>query len=221
MIHPDMATMFGFLTTDAPVDPALLDQVLRSVADETFNMISVDGDTSTSDTVIVLANGAAGGDTIGAGHQAAASFTAAVRAVSEALAKKLARDGEGATKLIEARVAGALTVGDARKVARTLTLSPLLKAAVYGNDPNWGRVMMAVGRSGARIDPDKTSVFIGEVCTFEQGRAIPFDEAAASATLRQENVTIRVDLGMGNASATGWGCDLTDDYVHINSDYTT
>jgi glutamate N-acetyltransferase / amino-acid N-acetyltransferase len=221
MIHPDMATMFGFLTTDAPVAPAFLDKVLRDVADDTFNMISVDGDTSTSDTVIILANGAAGGEAIDEGHSAAASFAAAVRMVSEDLAKKLARDGEGATKLIEARVENALTIEDARKVARTLTLSPLLKSAVYGNDPNWGRVMMAVGRSGAQIDPDKASVFIGDICTFERGRAILFDEVAASDSLRQEEVKIRVDLGIGPASATGWGCDLTDEYVHINSDYTT
>jgi glutamate N-acetyltransferase/amino-acid N-acetyltransferase len=221
MIHPDMATMFGFLTTDAPVVPDFLDRVLREVAAETFNMISVDGDTSTSDTVIILAGGAAGGDPIDAGHPASQTFTSAVKVVAEDLARKLARDGEGATKLIEARVDGALSVDDARRVARTLTLSPLLKAAVYGNDPNWGRVMMAVGRSGAQIDPDKATVYIGDICTFESGRAIPFDEKAASATLRQETVHIRVDLGLGTASATGWGCDLTPEYVHINGDYTT
>jgi glutamate N-acetyltransferase/amino-acid N-acetyltransferase len=221
MIHPDMATMFGFLTTDAPVAPDFLDRTLREVADATFNMISVDGDTSTSDTVLVLANGAAGGEPIDAGHPGAAAFRDALFQVSQYLAKRLARDGEGATKLIEAQVVGALTIADARKVARTLTLSPLLKAAVYGNDPNWGRVMMAVGRSGATIDPDRTSVFIGDICTFKAGRAIPFDEQAASEVLRQENVRIRVDLGLGTAEATGWGCDLTEAYVRINSDYTT
>ena len=221
MIHPDMATMFGFLTTDAPVEASFLDRALRAVADDTFNMISVDGDTSTSDTVIVLANGAAGGDPVREGGPGAEAFTAALRAVSEHLAKRLARDGEGATKLIEARVEGAASKEDARKAARTLTVSPLMKSAVYGNDPNWGRVMMAVGRSGAHVDPDTASVYIGDVCTFERGRAIPYDEQAASATLRQENVLIRVDLGLGDGQATGWGCDLTEEYVRVNAEYTT
>lgn len=221
MIHPDMATMFAFLTTDAPIEPGFLDRTLRAVVDETFNMVSVDGDTSTSDSVIVLANGAAGGEVIQAGRPGAEEFSQALRAVSEHLAKLLARDGEGATKLIEARVEGAASREDARRAARTLTLSPLLKAAVYGNDPNWGRVMMAVGRSGAQIDPDRASVYIGDICTFERGRAIPFDEQAASAALRQDHVRIRVDLGLGEATATAWGCDLTEEYVRINSAYTT
>jgi len=220
MIHPDMATMFCFLTTDAPVEPRFLRRALRSAVDDSLNMISVDGDTSTSDTVAIFANGAAGGRPIDASNPAAAAFDRALRFVCAEMAKMLARDGEGAEKLIEMRIEGAATRGEARAAARTVTASPLVKTAVHGNDPNWGRLMMAVGRSGARIDLERARVWLGDTMVY-RGHPLPFDEARASDALRGETVLLRVDLGVGRASATAWGCDMTPEYVHINSDYTT
>jgi glutamate N-acetyltransferase/amino-acid N-acetyltransferase len=220
MIHPDMATMFCFVTTDASVEkPFLRDAFRRAVADS-LNMISVDGDTSTSDTAVVLANGSAGGPVIVAGTPGAAAFEAALRYVCIAMAKMLARDGEGAKKLIEVRVEGAATEADARAAARTVTASPLVKTAVHGNDPNWGRLVMAVGRSGARINLERARVWLGGTMVY-RGRPLTFDATTASAELRGKDVLLRVDLGAGRASATAWGCDLTPEYVHINSDYTT
>ena len=221
MIHPDMATMFGFLTTDAPLTPEYTDAVLRRVVDRSFNMVSVDNDTSTSDTVLLLAGGAAGGEAIGEGHAAASAFEAALDAVALHLAKEIARDGEGASKLIEVRITGAATPDEARAAARTITASPLMKAAVYGNDPNWGRVMMAIGRSGARIDLDRASVRIGDMVMYADGRPHEPDGAAVRRALAGPNVFVAADLGSGDASATAWGCDLTEEYVKINADYTT
>ena len=221
MIHPDMATMFGFLTTDAPLTPDFCDVVLRRVVDRTFNMVSVDNDTSTSDTVLLLANGVAGGDGIDAAHPAAAVFEAALDAVALHLAREIARDGEGATKLIEVRVTGAATPVEARGAARTISASPLMKAAVYGNDPNWGRVMMAIGRSGARIDLDRATVRIGDMVMYAEGRPHEPDGRAVRRALAGPEVVIAADLGVGDAAATAWGCDLTEGYVKINADYTT
>jgi len=220
MIHPDMATMFCFLTTDAPVEERFLRAALRDAVDDSLNMISVDGDTSTSDTTAIIANGAAGGPLIDGDSPGAPAFEGALRHVCTALARMLARDGEGAEKLIEVRIEGARSDMDARAAARTVTASPLVKAAVHGNDPNWGRVLMAVGRSGARINVDRAAVWLGDVRVFE-GIPAKFDARAVSRYLRSEEVLIRVDLGMGDATATAWGCDLTPEYVHINSDYTT
>lgn len=221
MIHPDMATMFGFLTTDAPLTAAYCDAVLRRVVDTTFNMVSVDNDTSTSDTVLLLANGAAGGDPIDEGQSDAPAFEEALLAVALHLAKGIARDGEGASKLIEVQVTGAATIAEARAAARTITASPLMKAAVYGNDPNWGRVMMAIGRSGAQINLDRATVHIGEMVMYADGKPHEPDGNAVRAALAGPNVLIRADLGMGGAAATAWGCDLTEEYVKINADYTT
>jgi glutamate N-acetyltransferase/amino-acid N-acetyltransferase len=221
MIHPDMATMFGFLTTDAPLAPAFTNAVLRRVVDKSFNMVSVDNDTSTSDTVLLLANGAAGGDPIDGDSAAARAFEAALEAVALHLAKEIARDGEGATKLIEVRITGAATPDEARAAARTITASPLMKAAVYGNDPNWGRVMMAIGRSGARIDLERASVRIGEMVMYADGRPHEPDGAAVHRALAGPDVIVAAHLGVGDASAIAWGCDLTEDYVKINAEYTT
>jgi glutamate N-acetyltransferase/amino-acid N-acetyltransferase len=220
MIHPDMATMFCFMTTDAPVEQRFLRTALRDAVADSLNMISVDGDTSTSDTTAIIANGAAGGPELNGAGRASESFVGALRHVCLALAKMLARDGEGAEKLIEVRVEGAATQKDARLAARTVTASPLVKSAVHGNDPNWGRVLMAVGRSGAHINVDRASAWLGDIRVFH-GVPVAFDERAASRYLRNEEVLIRVDLGAGGESATAWGCDLTPEYVHINSDYTT
>ncbi len=221
MIHPDMATMFGFLTMDAPVDRDWLQDTLREVTDRSFNMIDVDMDTSTSDMVIALANGAAGGEPIDATHPAATALAGAIGAVAVRLARELARDGEGARTLIEVVAEGAASDADARIAARTISSSPLVKTMITGRDPNWGRVLMAAGRSGAALDLDRTRVWIGEHCAFEDGAPTTTPEADISAAMDREEVQIRIDLGCGEASATAWGCDLTEEYVRINADYTT
>ncbi len=221
MIHPDMGTMFGFLTTDAPVAPALVRPLLRSAVDETFNMVSVDGDTSTSDTVVLLANGAGGGEPFAPGSAGAEALRTALFAVSRSLARQIAADGEGASKLIEVRVSGAANVEEARRAARTVSVSPLMKSAVYGNDFNWGRVMMAIGRSYVAIDLDKAEVRIGDVVAYACGAPRAVDEQTALAALKGPEVVIAAHLGVGDAAATAWGCDLTEEYVRINAEYTT
>jgi len=220
MLHPDMGTMFAFLTTDAPIAEAYIDPLWREVVDETFNMVSVDGDTSTSDTAILLANGAAGGEPFTAGS-ADSSLREALFAVARTLARALAADGEGATKLIEVRVSGARNVDEARRAARTISSSPLVKAAVYGNDFNWGRVLMAIGRSGAAIDLERAEVRLGDVVAYARGGPTNVDPATGVAAMKQREVIIAADLGVGSATATAWGCDLTEEYVHLNADYTT
>lgn len=220
MIHPNMATMLAYMTCDAPVDPAIIRPLLRDAVDRSFNMLSIDGDTSPNDMVVLLANGAAGGEPIGPGHAALPLLQAAVTHVAVSLARQLARDGEGAGKLLVVRVDGAASVEDARHAARTIVLSPLVKTAVYGNDPNWGRVLVALGYSGARVRERDVSLSIQGVEVF-RGAALAFDEAALSAALGQEEVRIDLHLGVGDASATAYGCDLTPDYVRINSEYTT
>lgn len=221
MIHPDMGTMFGFLTTDAPIAPDFIAPLLQSVADETFNMVSIDGDTSTSDTLVLLANGAGGGEAIAAGSDAAAELRAALFEVSRTLARGIAADGEGASKLIEVRISGAASVEQARRAARTITVSPLVKTAVYGNDFNWGRIMMAIGRSGAAIALDRARVQIGDVVAYTGGMGVEVDADAAGRALAGPEVVIAAELGVGDAAATAWGCDLTEGYVRINAEYTT
>ncbi|MGB6895456.1 MAG: bifunctional glutamate N-acetyltransferase/amino-acid acetyltransferase ArgJ [Dehalococcoidia bacterium] len=218
MIHPQMATMLAFLTTDAPVAGAVLVETLREAVDASFNMITVDGDTSTNDMAVILAGG--GGDHIEHGHPAAPAFQAAVREVCTALARRLARDGEGATKLIEVRVEGAASVDDARRAARTVAGSPLVKAALHGGDPNWGRVLTAAGRSGAELEETRITLHLQDTCVF-QGAPVPFDEPGLGAALSHPEVRIHLDLGVGQGAATAWGCDLSQEYVRINSEYTT
>ena len=221
MIHPNMATMLAYVTTDAAVEPGLLRALVREVADETLNMLSVDGDTSCSDTLLVLANGAAGLPLIEAGSAPATELREALTAVCLQLTRMLARDGEGAKRLIEVEVRGAASLADARLVARTITTSPLVKTAVAGGDPNWGRVLVAAGRSGAALDEARTSLRLQGELLCERGRGLDFDEETLSAKLDRDEVRIEVDLGLGEASAKAWGCDLTTDYVHINADYRT
>ena len=221
MIHPNMATMLAFLTTDAPVDQRYLQQQLREAADRSFNLVSVDGDTSPSDTVLVFANGAAGGEEIGAGSRYAREFTEALAALCIYLAKEIARDGEGATKLIEATVTGAASVEDARALVRLFTTSYLLKSAVHGADPNWGRIVSVVGRSAVRVNEPAVTVDLCGVRVYERTEPTEFDPLAVSDAMRGDLVTIAVDLGAGQATATGWGCDLSAEYVSINADYHT
>ena len=221
MIHPNMATMLSFIATDAAVEPGFLQATLSEIADETYNMLSVDGDSSTNDTVLVLANGAAGNSPVSAGSPEADTFVEALRTVCTHLTRELARDGEGASHLIVVDVAGATDTADARLAARTIASSNLVKSAVYGTDPNWGRLLMAVGRSGAVAEEEKIDLFINGVCIMEAGKPIPFHRDAVVALMRQPEVTFRLNLNLGDGEATAWGCDLTEEYVIINSAYTT
>jgi glutamate N-acetyltransferase/amino-acid N-acetyltransferase len=221
MVHPDMATVFGFFTTDASIPPALLSSLLREAADDSFNMIDVDMDTSTSDTMLLFASGAAEGEPLVAGSPATQAFAAALKALATELARDLARDGEGAKTLIEMQVDGARSRDDARRAARTVVSSPLVKTMVTGRDPNLGRVMMALGRSGADVDVDRISIWIGGQCAFERGVPTGLDLAVISKAMNVPEVKLRADLGLGRESATAWGCDLTAGYVSINADYTT
>lgn len=221
MIHPEMATMLAFLTSDVPVDAASLVPLVKETADASFNMITIDGDTSPNDMLVALANGAAGGPAFADDHPGVPLFRAALLHVAMALARGLAADGEGAGKLIEVRVSGAASVPDARLAAKTVAGSALVKTAVYGNDPNWGRVLVAIGYSGAGAEEARLSLSIQDVAVYRHGAPLPFDEAALSHGLAQDEVRIEIDLGLGDGAATAWGCDLTPEYVRINSEYTT
>jgi glutamate N-acetyltransferase / amino-acid N-acetyltransferase len=221
MIHPNMGTMFAFITTDAAVEPEFLNSTLRRITDDTFNMVSVDGDTSPSDTVVVMANGMVKNKPIAAGTPAARLFSQALQQVCTYLAKEIARDGEGATKLIEVKVEGARNIADARMTARTVTTSALVKTAVHGADPNWGRVLAAVGRSGAYVEEMKTDVIIGDIVVLKGGTPQEYEEAEVVKIFQQPEVPIRVVLNLGKAAATAWGCDLSKEYVTINSQYMT
>lgn len=221
MIHPNMATMLAFLTTDAAVDPAFLQTTLSAVVERSFNLLSIDGDTSPSDTVLLFANGRAGGDEIGADSPLAPAFEEALEALCIHLAKEMARDGEGATKLIEFAVSGAATVADARHLVRELSTSYLLKSAVHGADPNWGRVVAVVGRSGVKLSEPGVTVSICGITVFEREEPTAFDPEAVATAMQGDTVLIEVELGAGSESATGWGCDLSAEYVSINADYHT
>ena len=221
MIHPNMATMLAYVTTDAAVDRSFLRDAVRQVADATFNMVTVDGDTSCSDTLLVLANGAAGGGTIQEGTPEAEQFREALLEVCTRLSRMIARDGEGATHLLTVEVSGAVSLAEARDIAHTVALSSLVKTAVAGNDPNWGRILVAAGRSGAKLDARQTTVSLQGVLLFDKGMVLPFDERDVHEKMKQDEVRIEIDLGLGDGRATAWGCDLTTDYVHINADYRT
>ena len=218
MIHPQMGTMLAFLTTDAPIAPAALKMVLRATVDRTFNQVTVDGDPSTNDTVLLLASGAEGGPRLtGATLEA---FAEGLEAVCRSLAEQIAADGEGAQHRIDVSVIRARTDREARLVARTVASSSLVKTAVHGADPNWGRIAAAAGRSGARLDPDRLAVRIGSVTVYD-GAPVDFDERAASHALRGKVVGIGLDLRLGSGSGMAWGCDLSAEYVSINSEYRT
>ena len=221
MIHPDLGTMLCFLTTDAAVELEFLRSALRRAVDVSFNMISVDGDTSPSDTVLIMANGIAGNVPITAGSQLADAFQPALEQVCIYLARAIAGDGEGATRLIEVTVSGAASEAEARLAARTVVSSPLVKTAVHGADPNWGRIIVAVGRSGVAVEEAKIDLDIGEVSVVRGGLPLPFREEDVVQVLKQSEVPIRVHLNLGTASATAWGCDLSPEYVTINSQYMT
>ena len=221
MIHPNMATMLCFVATDAAVEQDFLRSILPDIAESTLNMLDIDGDTSTNDSLVVLANGAAGNASITAGSTDADSFRDALKEVLVQLTRQLAQDGEGATTLIVAEVQGARNIADARMIAKTITSSLLVKSAVYGADPNWGRLIMALGRSGAEMVESKIDLYINGVCIMESGRPVPFHRDAVVALMRGDEVTFGVNLNLSDGQATAWGCDLTEEYVVINSAYTT
>ncbi len=218
MIHPQMGTMLAFLTTDAPIAPAPLRDLLRTTVDRTFNQVTVDGDPSTNDTVLVMASGAEGGAELTGSSLGA--FAEGLEAVCRSLAEQIAADGEGAEHRIDVSVIGARTEREARMVARTVASSSLVKTAVHGGDPNGGRIAAAAGRAGARLDPDRLAVRIGSITVYD-GAPLDFDEQAASRALRGKVVGIGLDLRLGKGSAMAWGCDLSAEYVAINSEYRT
>jgi len=221
MIHPNMATMLVFLTTDAAIDVDLLKKALQKAVGISFNMVSVDGDNSTNDTVLLMANDTAGGELIKMGSRKARVFQRALNRVCVYLAREAARDGEGATKLIEVKVNGAVSTKDARLAARTIVSSSLVKSAVHGSDPNWGRVLAAAGRSGAALEESKTELYIGATRVVQDGAPVAFDKKAVVKHLDGKEVAINLDLHLGNGEATAWGCDLSEEYVKINAEYTT
>lgn len=221
MIHPNMATMLAYITTDANIEPDWLQVALSEVIDLTFNRITVDGDTSTNDTVIALASGLADNNTLTKEHPEWDRFVLALKMTCEHLAKKIARDGEGATKLIEVQVKGAASDEDAGKVAKSIVGSDLVKTAIYGTDANWGRIICAIGYSEAEINPETIDITIGEIKTLENSMPIDFSEDEATQYLSTENIVIYVDLKVGEAFGKAWGCDLTYDYVRINVGYRT
>ncbi len=222
MIHPNMATMLGFVTTDAAISSDCLGQMLKAATNKSFNMISVDRDTSTNDMVLILANGLAGNKCIeDITSPAGQLFQQALDFIAVSLAKMIARDGEGATRLIEVQVVNADTEANARIIARSITTSNLTKAAVFGEDANWGRILAAAGYSGADFDPGKVDIYLGQQQMAANGMGLAFDEDLTRQELQQDPVIIKVDMKDGDKQATAWGCDLTYDYIRINAAYRT
>lgn len=223
MIHPNMCTMLGFITTDAAITKELLTKALKEDVKDTYNMVSVDGDTSTNDTVLLLANGEAKNPLIDAENEDYEKFKTALNTVNTYLSKKIAGDGEGATALFEVKIIGADTKENAVTLAKSVVTSSLTKAAIYGHDANWGRILCAMGYSGVSFDPEKVDLYfesaVGKLKIIENGVSTGYDEAEASRILDCEAVTAIADVKMGEAAATAWGCDLTYDYVKINADY--
>lgn len=223
MIHPNMCTMLGFVTTDISISKELLMEALKEDVKDTYNMISVDGDTSTNDTVLLLANGMAGNEEITEKNQDYETFKKALNYVNTTLSKKIAGDGEGATALFEVKVIGAATKEEAVILSKSVVTSSLTKAAIYGHDANWGRILCALGYSGVSFDPEKVDLYfesrVGKIKIIENGVSTGYSEEEATKILSEDEVTAIADMKMGDASATAWGCDLTYDYVKINADY--
>ncbi len=221
MIHPELATLLCFLTTDAAVDLDFVKLALSRAVAVSFNMVSIDGDTSPNDMVLIMANGQAGNEIISADSRQAESFQQGLDQVCIYLAKSIAADGEGASKLIEVTVSGAASLAEARAAARTIVSSPLVKAAVHGSDPNWGRIVAAAGRSGAEVTESGIDLYIGDTCLVRAGKPLPFNRQRVVDLLSQSQVAISLNINLGTAEATAWGCDLSEEYVTINSQYTT
>jgi glutamate N-acetyltransferase/amino-acid N-acetyltransferase len=221
MIHPNMATMLAFVATDAAIAPSLLQKTLNEVTRRTFNAISVDGDTSTNDTLLVLANGEAAAPAIKNDTKAHSKFTAALEEVCRSLAVQIVADGEGAQRVIEIEVRHAKTEAAARRIAETIATSPLVKTAFAGGDPNWGRIFAAAGRSGVKFDPTLVDIKMAGIPVLRRGQPLDFNERAASNRLLSEHVHLIVDLHAGAATARYWTCDFTAEYVRINASYRT
>ncbi|MNI39525.1 Arginine biosynthesis bifunctional protein ArgJ [compost metagenome] len=221
MIHPNMATMLAFVTTDAAIEQKALQGLLGAATDLTFNMITVDGDTSTNDMLVAMASGLAGNSELTTQHPDWEAFAAGFQHVCQTLAKAIARDGEGATRLVEVKVTNAIHDEAARAIAKTVVGSSLVKSAVFGADANWGRIIAAVGRAGQPVNPDTVDIKLGDIVVLTASRPIPFDEEEALDYLQGDTVSIHVDLHNGTGEATAWGCDLTYDYVRINAAYRT
>lgn len=223
MIHPNMCTMLGFVTTDAKISKKMLQEALSEDVKDTYNMVSVDGDTSTNDTVLLLANGLAENPEITEKGEDYQTFKAALNYINTTLAKKIAGDGEGATALFEVKIIGAESKEQAVTLSKSVVTSSLTKAAIYGHDANWGRILCAMGYSGAKFDPEKVDLFFeskaGKIQIIENGVAVDYSEEEATKILSEEAVTAIADVKMGDATATAWGCDLTYDYIKINADY--
>jgi len=221
MIHPNLATMLCFLTTDAAVDIDFLNLALKRAVDISFNLVSVDGDTSTNDIVLIMANGLAENEPILPDSQLAEAFQQALDRACIYLAKCIARDGEGASRLIEVTVNGASSTSEAKLAARTVVSSSLVKTAVHGSDPNWGRILAAVGRSDVAVIESKIDLYIGQVCLVKAGKPLPFDRQNLVQILNRSEVSVSLNLNLGQGTATAWGCDLSEEYVTINSQYTS
>jgi glutamate N-acetyltransferase / amino-acid N-acetyltransferase len=221
MIHPNMATMLAYVTTDAAVPPGWAASVVKRVADRSFNQVTVDGDSSTNDTLLILANGEAGNQPPQPGSPAAARLEGAVLGVARQLARKIAMDGEGATKLLTVRVTGAPDDEQGRLAARAVASSSLVKAAVHGGDPNWGRIVCALGYSGSELAIDRLTVSVAGLTVFTLGAGVEVDLDAVRRAFEQPEIEILADLGLGDATAEAWGCDLSAEYVRINAEYTT
>ena len=223
MIHPNMATMLCFVTTDACIKKDALQKMTKAIVSDTFNMISVDGDTSTNDTVLLLSNGMAENEVISYGTAAYEDFKTALHTINEYLAKKIAGDGEGATALFEVKAVGCESVEQAKTLAKSIVCSNLTKTAIAGHDANWGRILCAMGYSGAQFDPEKVDLFFeskaGKIQIIENGTAVDYSEAEATKILSEPEVTAIADVKMGDKTATAWGCDLTHGYIEINADY--
>jgi glutamate N-acetyltransferase/amino-acid N-acetyltransferase len=221
MIHPNMATMLAYITTDAAVEPGLMATLAKPVADRSFNQVTVDGDSSTNDTFLMFANGAAGNAPVRRGTAEANALEEAIVEIARELARAIARDGEGATKMIAVRVQGAESDSEARTAARAVASSSLVKTAVHGGDPNWGRIVCALGYSGAELALDKLHLSIGGLVVFERGAGVDVDLAAVRRAFEQPEIEIVATLGLAEGRAEAWGCDLSEEYVRINAEYTT
>ena len=221
MIQPNMATMLCFITTDAAIEPKLLQEALSEIVGVTFNMISIDGDMSTNDMAIVMANGAAGNAMITKKDKDYEAFYATLKAICTGLAQRIASDGEGATKFLTIQVTSAKSFADAKTIAMSVAKSPLVKTAFFGEDPNWGRVICAVGYAGVPMVPEKTVVKFGGIPVYANGVGAKFDEAKLRAVMAEHDILIEVDMGLGDAEATVWSCDFSYEYVKINGEYHT
>ncbi|MGX0331531.1 bifunctional glutamate N-acetyltransferase/amino-acid acetyltransferase ArgJ [Staphylococcus cohnii] len=221
MIHPNMATMLGFITTDAKVDSKALNQCLRQTTDHSFNMITVDGDTSTNDMVLCMANGQVNHHSLDENHPEWQKFVYAINYVARYLAQSIAKDGEGATKLVTAKVKGAIDIHEARKIAKSIVSSNLVKTAIHGEDANFGRIVTAMGYASKYIDPNSTNVKLCQVSVFKQGMSVAFDEAYLKQQLEADNIVIEATVGEGEGDDTAYGCDLSYEYVRINASYRT